>query len=348
MATSTNGGFADPTGTALESSQNNQMAMILAAQLQAEVQAAVIQAERSPRNWDQVREKLLRECKRTSFAKAARYNKPVGKGVQGFSIRFAEAAIQCAKHVHTTTRTIWEDDEQRKILVKVWDAQEGVSYADEVTIEKTIERRSIPDGAEVIRTRKNKQGDLLYILRATEDDLLNKVNAAKSKSIRNSGLRLIPGWLVEEAFQEIKATVKNADEKDPDAAKFEIFDAFGELGVDVASLKKFIGHDAQALTPKELQTLRGLYMEIREGNTTMYEVLQALEREKERNREKEAAATKGPEGTVTATAGATTQSVKEKILNREKKSPAPTVDGSQSSSSPAGGKGTTTSTDPKP
>jgi hypothetical protein len=326
-ATSTNHGFSDPTGTALEAPANNQMAMILAAQLQAEVQAAVIQAERSPRDWDQVREKILRECKRTSFAKAARYNKPVGKGVQGFSIRFAEACIGAAKHIHTTTRTIWEDDDQRKILVKVWDAQEGVSYADEVSIEKTIERRTIPDGAEVLRTRKNKSGDQLYVLRATEDDLLNKVNAAKSKSIRNSGLRLIPGWLVEEAFQEIKLTVKNADEKDPDAAKREILDAFGELGVDVASLKKFIGHDAQVLTPKELQTLRGLYMEVREGSTTMYEVLTALDRERAAVREKEAAAAKGPEGTVVAGAGSTTQSVKDKILNREKKMPA-TIDSS--------------------
>jgi hypothetical protein len=324
------------------------MAMVLAAQLQAEVQAAVIQAERSPRDWDQVREKILRECKRQSFAKAARYNKPVGQGVQGFSIRFAEACIGAAKHIHTTTRTIWEDDEQRKILVKVWDAQEGVSYADEVTIEKTIERRSIPAGAEVVRTRKNKSGDQLYIVRATEDDLLNKVNAAKSKSIRNSGLRLIPGWLVEEAFQEIKLTVKSADEKDPDAAKREIFDAFGELGVDVASLKKFLGHDAQVLTPKELQTLRGLYAEIREGNTTMYEVLTALEREKERNREKEAAAMKGPEGAVSSTAGATTQSVKEKIMDRQKKATTTVDGGSQSSSSPAGGKSPTPSTDPKP
>lgn len=337
----------DQTGTAGEI-VNTQMAMVLAAQLQAEVQAAVIQAERSPRDWDQVREKLLRECKRTSFAKAARYNKPVGKGVQGFSIRFAEACIGAAKHIHTTTRTIWEDEEQRKILVKVWDAQEGVSYADEVTIEKTIERRSIPDGADVVRTRKNKQGDLLYIIRATEDDLLNKVNAAKSKSIRNSGLRLIPGWLQEEALQEIRTTIKNADEKDPDAAKREIFDAFGELGVDVASLKKFIGHDIQVLTPKELQTLRGLYMEIREGATTMYEVLTALDRERERNREKEAAATKGPEGTVVSTAGATTQSVKEKILNRGASKHPTTINGSTSSSSPAGDKSSTPQTDPNP
>ena len=59
----------------------------------------------------------------------------------------------------------------------------------------------------------------------------------------------------------------------------------------------------------------------------------------------DAAAAKGPEGTVVAGAGSTTQSVKEKILNREKKAPT-TIDGSQSSSSPAGGKEPTPQTDP--
>lgn len=305
------------------------MALVLAAQLQAEVQAQVIMAERNPRDWDQVREKLLKECKRSSFAEAARYNKPIGKGVQGFSIRFAEAAIQCAKHVHVTVRTIFEDDEQRKIQIKVFDAQEGISYADEVSIEKTIERRSVPAGSDVIRTRKNKQGDQLYIIAATEDDLLNKTNAAKSKSIRNSGLRLIPGWLQEEALDLIKATNKSQDEKNPDAAKQKLFDSFGEVGVDVSSIKKFLGHEAGTLTPLELQTLRGLYSAIKEGETTMYQVLAELEKERFREREKDAAAMKGAEGEVVGTAGGTVASVRDKILSREKKPT--TIDGSTSS-----------------
>jgi hypothetical protein len=333
----------------------NSMALVLAAQLQAEVQAQVIMAERNPRDWDQVREKLLRECKRTSFAEAARYNKPIGKGVEGFSIRFAEAAIQCAKHVHITVRTIYEDDEQRKIQIKVFDAQEGISYADEISIEKTIERRSAPAGSDVIRTRKNKNGDQLYILAATEDDLLNKTNAAKSKSIRNSGLRLIPGWLQAEALDLIKATVKSSDEKNPDAAKQKLFDSFGEVGVDVTSIKKFLGHDAGTLTPLELQTLRGLYAAIHDGETTMYQVLTDLEKERARDREKDAAAMKGAEGEVVGSAGGTVASVRDKILNREKKSAAPTtIDGSTSSprGDAPGSAGTTESptpqTNPKP
>jgi len=299
--------------------QNSQMAMVLAAQVSAEIQAACVMAKNSPRDWDVVREKILAECKRTSFAAVARYRKPIGAGVEGFSIRFAEAAIQAAKHIHVTVRTIWEDQEQRKVLVKVWDAQEMISYSDEVTIEKTIERRSIPQGAEVIRTRKNKAGDLLYILAATEDDLLNKVNAGKSKSIRTNGLRLIPGWIQDQALAAIRATIKAADAADPDAAKQKLFDAFGELGVDVEQLKTFIGHDARALTPRELQELRSLYASVHDGETTMFAVLEEIKKERA------APAAKDEPSTSTAKPAAATgatQSVKDKLLERGRKAAA--------------------------
>src|SRR5215472_13374231 len=65
------------------------------AQAQAEVAAAVQMALRHPRDWDVVRERLIKECKRPVFAtgrepgKGAIYSKPVGNGtIKGLSIRF--------------------------------------------------------------------------------------------------------------------------------------------------------------------------------------------------------------------------------------------------------------------
>lgn len=300
----------------LANGENTQMALVLAAHVQAEIQAACIMAERNPRDWDVVRERLLKECKRSSFAAVARYKIP-NRG-EGFTIRFAEAAIQASKHIHVTTRTIWEDEEVRKLLVKVWDAQEMVSFTDEITIEKTVERRSIDKSQEVIRTRKNKAGDLLYVISATEDDLLNKVNSAKSKSMRTSGLRLIPGWIQDQALQAIKATMRAEDEANPDAAKQKLFDSFGDLGVHVEQLKTFLGHDAQTLTPRELQELRALFASIHDGETTMHAVLEEITKETIAAHEREAGATAGPVGTVAATPGKTTASVKEKLLARKR------------------------------
>lgn len=331
-------------------SQNSQMALVLAAHVQAEIQAACVMAERNPRDWDEVRERLLKECKRSSFAAVARYKIP-NRG-EGFTIRFAEAAIQSAKHIHVTMRTIWEDDEVRKLLVKVWDAQEMVSFTDEITIEKTIERRSVDKSQEVIRTRKNKAGDQLYIIAANEDELLNKVNAAKSKSMRTNGLRLIPGWIQDQALQAIRDTQELADKQNPDAAKQNLFDKFGEMGVTVEQIKRFIGHDAAALTPRELSELRSLYAAIHDGETTMHSVLEEIGKEAAAARTREESATAGPTGTVAATPGKTTQSVKDKLIERGKKVAATTA-ATQAPPSPSTGsaeaqKGDSSKSDPKP
>jgi hypothetical protein len=297
-------------------SPNTQQALVLAAQVQAEIQAACVMAKRDPRDWDIVRERILKECKRSSFAAVARYKIP-NRG-EGFTIRFAEASIQASKHIHVTMRTIWEDDEVRKLLVKVWDAQEMVSFTDEITIEKTIERRSVDKSQEVIRTRKNKAGDLLYVIRANEDELLNKVNAAKSKSMRTNGLRLIPGWILDEALGAVRSTLELDDKRNPDAAKQRIFDGFGDLGVNVEQLKKFIGHDAATLTPKEMQELRALYASIHDGETTMREVLEQIEKETAPAKTVEGGETKAP-----AAAGTATQSVKDKLRERAAKQAPP-------------------------
>jgi hypothetical protein len=275
----------------LSQGSSDSMALVLAAQAQAEIQAAVVMAARKPRDWDVTRERLLRECKRPTFAEVARYKKPIGAGVEGMSIRFAEAAIRLATNIRISQMTVFEDAERRKLRVSVWDLESQVSYAQEVTIEKTVERRSVNKEQTVLRTRKNSKGDLLYVIPATEDDLLNKQNAQISKAIRTQGLRLIPGDIQDECEQEILKTLKDRDAKDPDAAKRKIFDAFTEQGIPVAELKKYLGHDAQRLTPKELSDLRALYSAIRDGETSWRAVVEQMEAERNKETKPEANST---------------------------------------------------------
>ena len=252
---------------------------------EAWLKAACAMAVKFPRDIDKVRQNLLRECERPSFAKSALYAKPIGGGkVTGLSIRFAEAAVAAMGHLHVTTTTLAENDEWRKIEVKVWDAQSMISYADEVTIQKTIERKSVQKGQEVIRTRPNSKGELNYIIRAEESDLLVAVNAAKSKSIRNSGLRCVPGWLLDECKQTVDETMRKRDAEDPDAAKRELYDAFSVIGVTVEQIKRYLGHENAVLQPAELGDLRKLYTAIKTGETTMHAVFSERE---EATKEKE-------------------------------------------------------------
>lgn len=249
----------------------------VAAQAKALVEARYIMAIRRPRDMDVVRERMLKECLRPSFAAVARYTKPIGrdrsKWPSGPSIRFAEAAVRCMTNITVETMTVYDDREKRIVRVMVTDLEANVPYSQDITIAKTIERRQKKDGDTVISTRANSYGDTLYILEATDDDIINKQQALISKVVRTLGLRLIPGDIVDECMDQVLVTQANGDAQDPDTAKRKLFDAFAALGVQAHQLKEYLGHEAQSLAPKDLADLRSLYAAIRDGETTWREVM---------------------------------------------------------------------------
>lgn len=258
----------------------------VAAQAKALVEARYVIALRQPRDNDQVRERLLKECRRPSFAAVARYKKPIGKGVEGPSIRFAEAAIRCMGNITVETSTVYDDREKRIVRVAVTDLEANVPYSQDVMIEKTVERKKVKDTDVVIRVRKNSYNENVHLIEATEDDILNKQNALISKAVRTLGLRLVPGDLIDEAMDLVIETQKRHDAEDPDAAKRKLFDSFATIGVTSAQLKEHLGNDAETLTPKELTDLRALYSAIRDGETSWREVMNIAPEQKGKPRVK--------------------------------------------------------------
>lgn len=247
-----------------------------AAQAKAMVEARYVIAMRQPRDLDTVREKLLKECRRPSFAEVARYNKPIGKGVVGPSIRFAEAAIRYMGNIDVQVPTIYDDREKRIVEISVVDLETNSAYSTQVTIEKTVERKVAKQTDVVLRSRLNSRNETVYLIEATEDDILNKQNALISKAMRTNGLRLIPGDIVEECMDLVVETQKKKDADDPDAAKRKVFDNFGTIGVKVDQLKSYLGHNGDTLTPKELIDLRALYAAIKDGETTWREAMESV------------------------------------------------------------------------
>ena len=256
---------------AMSASENNAVAM--AAQQKAIVEARYKMALARPRDLDKVRQDMLKDAQRPSFANVAIYHKPVGKGIEGPSIRFVEAAIRNMTNILTETSTISEDDERRVIRVAVSDLETNTYFSQDVTVTKTVERSKLPQGEKPIRVRTNSYGKPVYILHGTDDDILNKQNALISKAVRTLGLRLIPGDLVDEALFYVRQTQTRQDAQNPDAAKNRIIDAFAQLGVQVEMLKDYIGHELSALDPNELQTLRAIYSAIKDGETTWKAVM---------------------------------------------------------------------------
>lgn len=247
----------------------------IAAQSKAMVESRYVMAMRNPRNWDAVRQDLIKECRRPSFAhnKSAYYIKPIGNGVEGLGIRFVEVALRCMKNVLVETTMIFEDEAKEVHRVSVTDLEANITYPLDVRVSKTVERSKPMDDGSYISVRTNSYKKPVYTVPANDDDLLNKRGALISKAIRTIGLRIIPGDLCDEAEDIIKSIRLNEAAKDPDAERRKIVDAFAEIGVSATDLTGYLGHDLSKCSPAQIVTLRGIYGAIRDGEATWKTVM---------------------------------------------------------------------------
>lgn len=247
-----------------------------AAQAQAAIQARYVMALQRPRDWDEVRVRILREVERPGFADSAWYALPRGgKTIEGLSVRFAEAAARAMTNVLMDAAAIYEDADQRIVRVVVSDLETNLTYAKDVPVSKFIERKKLARGQDPVSARTNSSGETTYLVRATEDDMLAKEGALVSKAFRVGILRVLPGDLQDAARDRIRAILAGAAAKDPDALRRKIADAFSDMGVSPAELKKYLGHELAACSPAELTDLRGLHAALKSGEATWAEVLEA-------------------------------------------------------------------------
>lgn len=271
------GGIVRQEFGATQLAQQAELAAIaVAAQAKAAVEARYVIALRQPRDLDEVRQKLLKECDRPGFAEVARYRKPVGDGVEGPSIRFAEAAIRCMTNILVEQMVTYDDDAKRVLKVTVTDLESNAAYSGDVTIPKRVERSKVEEGRTVFSQRKNSRGRPVYLVSATDDEILDREGALISKRVRSLALRLIPGDLVDECMERVIQTQVRRDAADPDAARKKLTDAFATINVTPKDLKAYLGVDDLAkVSPAELAELRAIFAAIKAGETTWRDTMEA-------------------------------------------------------------------------
>jgi hypothetical protein len=237
------------------------------------IQAAYMIAMHRRRSPEQARVRILNECRRPTFAAKVEYSKPIGgKPVRGPSIRFAELAVREWGNVRCDVTGVFEDQQTRRIKVTVLDLESNSSFSKEVTLSKTVER-SDGTGREIIGKRTNSNGKAVFIVIATDEELANKEASAVSRIIRNEGLRLIPGDIVDEALETARDTLRNRDASDPAAATKAVIDAFSGIGVQPVMIEQFLGHPIAQLVPAELTELRAMFGAIRDGEARWVDYL---------------------------------------------------------------------------
>ncbi len=246
------------------------------AQVRARIAARTLHALQHPRTEADARIRIMNDCKRPEFAKAALYSKPVGgQKIEGLSIRFAETALRHWGNVASDSIVLSDTDRKRLVNVTVTDLETNVSHGRDIPLMKTVERRTLKPGQVAIAQRINSYGDTVYVVEATEDELATKESAQRSKILRNEGLRLIPADILDEAKLLCKATRGKSDADNPTAARNEITDLFAEIGVMPSRLEEYLQHPFSETSPAELGDLREMYRAIRDGDATLAEFIEA-------------------------------------------------------------------------
>lgn len=263
----------------------------LAAQARAMVEARFVMAMRRPRSWDDVRVKLLQACDRPGFAGdpsgsreknwgAAWYRKPVGDGVEGFSVRFAEEAMRAMGNMSVVPTTVYDDDTTRIVNVDVIDLESNTSISTSITIEKTIERKQLKKGETALRTRVNSKQEVIYILPATDDDVFSKQQNLIAKARRTGILQLLPGDIQSECRDKILAIRYGKDiAADPGKVRRAVADGFSKVGVLPGQIEEWLGHPLASCSPAELAQLRDIWKAIEEGKLTWAQVMEARDAE---------------------------------------------------------------------
>lgn len=234
-------------------------ALVLAARAEAEIKARTWVAIERPRQFFEVRRRLLEACARPRFAETAIYTVPRGgKDVQGLTIRFAE---ECARHygnLDIGSIVITDDDDFRTFECYVVDLETNVPWRRSVPVPKTVERKSVQKGDEVLRSRTNSKGQMLYIVRATDEQTFTLQNAMISKTLRTLILNQIPSDLREEAQETIEGVLSGEIKKDPTAFRKKLVDAFGTTSVSVGEIEEYLGKALVDASEAELRQLNKL------------------------------------------------------------------------------------------
>lgn len=246
----------------------------IAATARASVESRYVMAMRNRRNWDTVRQELLTACRNPYFANSDRtyYVMPYDNKIHGLGIGFAEEAIRLMGNIYPQAHTVYDSMEFEIVRVTVTDLENNVPWEADVRVEKTIERaKPIDDGTPggfFISKRRNSQNHWTYTLPAREDDLIDKRQSAVSKMTRVCALRHLPNWVKEECTDVIFSTRSDRAARDPSAERRLIIDSFDSIGVRVADLTAYVGHDLGVCSPAELVKLRAIFDAIRAGEAT--------------------------------------------------------------------------------
>lgn len=239
---------------------------------QAEIQAAIIMAQRYPRNEMDAFVRAANSFKRLTMADNAEYSFKRGKRqdedgkwvdnkVAGPSIYAARELARIWKHVRYGIRILLIDERYVHLKGWAWDLEANNYVEMEDKFQKLIQRKG-RDGETSWRT-------------PDERDLRELINRRGAIAVRNCILQILPEDLKEDTLAVANDTLTKHAKKELadnlDTTLRRLCMTFDRYAVTVEMLEGFLGHPLKNISPAELSDLRKIANSIKDGNSTREE-----------------------------------------------------------------------------
>lgn len=217
----------------------------------AEVQAAIVVAQQSPRDTARALGDMRDSCGRMSLAERAFYRVP-NRG-QGPSVHLARELARIWGNIDYGVVELRRDDEvgESEIRAYAWDQQTNV---------RSVRSFIVPH-----QRMANKRRQALTDL---GDVYLNNQNIG-ARAVRECIFAVLPMWFVDEAQGRCAATIENGEGVPLEERITKMIAAFKEMGVDQAKLETKLGTTKGKWTAAMVADMTVLFNSLRRNEVTI-------------------------------------------------------------------------------
>lgn len=217
-----------------------------------EVQAAMVIAQRYPRDITAAFAKIMTACKRPKLAEEAAYAYPRGGTmVTGPSIRLAEVLAQNYGNLDFGIIELEQKPGESVMMSYAWDLESNTRQTKVFTVK---------------HKRHTKHG--AYELTDPRDIYEATANQG-ARRLRACVLGVIPGDIVDAAMAECEKTLQGNNTEPLIDRVRKMVSAFKEKGVSQEMVETRLGHKLEVTSEQELVTLRKIYRSIADNMADM-------------------------------------------------------------------------------
>lgn len=242
--------LAEQAGASAPMTRAGQATMVEQSRAIAEVQAAVMVAQRFPRNIPEAIVRMKEACAITELAESAFYKFPRGgQSVTGPSIHLARELARCWGNITYGIKELSRDDVhgQSEMLAYAWD----------------LETNTRPETIFIVPHQRDARGKP-QPLTDVRDIYENNANHG-ARRLREQIFAALPRWFTEQAEMVCHETLQNGGGKPLAVRVSDMLAAFADLKVGKAQIEKKIGCSADKIDAVILANLTITYKSLKRG-----------------------------------------------------------------------------------